>query len=1249
MRKREDENRQGGGNNNKQRRNRGRHSTNKDDDEDGGGGGHGKQNSSNNRVGGSHLSPRVCGFFRGLRTLPPLRRRMIATASAAILIAILLCLLLILHEMAAPSGTDRGGGGVLSFFSSSVGNNDSSRNGKQPSERERPAAHAGLSGELTDEQRTVYVQQVALLSGVAPEQIMGECMKDQKVGGGTFKSCHDVLVAEARKHASQQQQQGTKADARTSLFMDGLKPSYLEVRHRRHPIITVAQLEAMATGAVPVLTMPMANSNKRKKKNEGVAAKDDDNDDGGKQGSSALVFTRDGMTAADRSLEDAVHYLMPPVQRAAGLREELEAILAFGARDAGEATTVANREKTLSYLVDEGLGRRRFTPPSSSSSSSSPASYQDAPHLSEKGRELLVKRIHTANNNSKNGNAAAIVPGLWWSLEWDNFTEELPFVLASTRKRSASFTTAAFHFPGGSRFRAKAGLVHSTSGGGVGGAPSVLTAPNNNNGGGAPPSSSSPPAAIEVLGYAANQGPRYVQQSFVKLAQTGPGGKLAQQNIYLGMAALETVEPMNVMPSPGGGGVGGSGAPHKHSALYANGKYNAGGVGAAVVLTKSGRKVPLKASFSASAAAPVSRQGLTHLVFAAHWDTLPDYHVSDNVYRRKRGLDPFGADGEGKPVFVGACDSAVPMVYLLRKMKNVAALSDVAEALAALYLEDHESNNMNTNKSEKEMGIPGVTKLFRDTPAADVRRRLERVLSPAHHALVYKYYFATSEDEDNENKISAKPTGACYTDFRRHSAAMANDRTAGAGATFLAEDRRIDIRTLLDWVQHLPAMTTLFLDGEEALQQWQFNDNTYGSRHLASKYSAAAAPERRVSTTATTANNNGVVGAPISKMEDIDLFLLYDLLGPAGTPMQNLFPGHSGIFYAELARLETMKRARAFAHGNAVTHHLLTAAADSGGGGGRGPHTLLSEIVSAVPPPPMADKVDTTAGLTSSSSLTDRQRISLRVDGPVQRDLVSDLVAGDAAVMASLAEVLAENDHMKLTYNASRRLLLRVEDESKQPTEDNEKEEEHKNNSPVADAFDVVRELYSTVPHAWRVFGSPHEMYTLHGPVLSMHDRHTTALLAADPFLRFFQMMPPATFKRHGYYSGGKEAADVDDNDKKNMGEEEKQKKRQQETAAYVTTRRYLRYLQGRNTNIFFDPASTPLPLRSTFELTVDDDHRHWLDSQRVLHLISVPFPTRWHTYADNGDSIDDGTMTDMWAVMWDFTLSLGEFWETQK
>jgi glutaminyl-peptide cyclotransferase len=87
----------------------------------------------------------------------------------------------------------------------------------------------------------------------------------------------------------------------------------------------------------------------------------------------------------------------------------------------------------------------------------------------------------------------------------------------------------------------------------------------------------------------------------------------------------------------------------------------------------------------------------------------------------------------------------------------------------------------------------------------------------------------------------------------------------------------IATRGTINELKRLPhRITAMFFDGEEAFKDWKGTDNTYGSRHLAKLWNMTGAAK------------------------DIDLFVLLDLIGPAGVTFHNFYPQKTGKFYEKL-------------------------------------------------------------------------------------------------------------------------------------------------------------------------------------------------------------------------------------------------------------------------------------------------------------------------------------------------------------
>ncbi|GET85828.1 glutaminyl cyclase, putative [Leishmania tarentolae] len=490
--------------------------------------------------------------------------------------------------------------------------------------------------------------------------------------------------------------------------------------------------------------------------------------------------------------------------------------------------------------------------------------------------------------------------------------------------------------------------------------------------------------------------------------------------------------------------------------------------GTRVVLSShaKGERVPLKPSLSAQAAEPASQQPIKHAVLAAHWDSKYFADLS----------------------FLGACDSAMPLVFLLRTIKNIAVLTDVAEALTESYKAER-SGAVGSDVSDV---IPGLTSTFRNaTTEAEVRQRLSTLLSPAHHALLYQYFFA-----------------------RPYSVGGAPENVTAEGTQNHPTKVEVDVRAWLDWVQHLPILSVILFDGEEAYKKWSGEDNTYGSRRLAQRWRSTPSVMR-------TRYSDG----PQSLYDSVDLFSLYDLMGPAGTTFSNMYPTQSGIFYAGLSQRERELRHRAMKYSSAISAELLW------------------RYHEAIALPQASERV--------------KADPFLRVLGPSPHEAVAAINA------AYTRQLLANNDS---------------------------------------------RPSAMSLPLSWLMYGAPHEMFTLHSVARTSHSIR---------FVENFDQL--RVYDKLNREIAAKSNFDAED------------------------------YLNNVNHNIFFSPSQEKDLRRSRDVFLADDDHKHWLDTQRVLHLIPVPFPKSWHTVNDNGSNVHDGTSTDLAGLLWSTVLELGDYWTRKE
>ncbi|OLL26145.1 Glutaminyl-peptide cyclotransferase-like protein [Neolecta irregularis DAH-3] len=105
----------------------------------------------------------------------------------------------------------------------------------------------------------------------------------------------------------------------------------------------------------------------------------------------------------------------------------------------------------------------------------------------------------------------------------------------------------------------------------------------------------------------------------------------------------------------------------------------------------------------------------------------------------------------------------------------------------------------------------------------------------------------------------------------------------------------------------------IFFDGEEAIVQWNGDDNTYGSRHLATKW------EQQM----MTAGNRG------SRLSSIELFVLLDLLGSAEPEMVS-YSRTTRWAYDHLSTLEARLRSSKLAFSNPSKNWFVETKGTSG-------------------------------------------------------------------------------------------------------------------------------------------------------------------------------------------------------------------------------------------------------------------------------------------------------------------------------
>lgn len=292
-----------------------------------------------------------------------------------------------------------------------------------------------------------------------------------------------------------------------------------------------------------------------------------------------------------------------------------------------------------------------------------------------------------------------------------------------------------------------------------------------------------------------------------------------------------------------------------------------------------------------------------HIVLAAHWDTK---------------WEPTG--------MLGAIDSTVSLLILQQLMRDVLWWRElnILIRLALEEEEEEEEKKKNSNSTASNTRSPVAAAPLRELATeAKIRALLEQLLHPSYAAVLLEYTFplGLTEEEGQQEKTHAQ-----------RGASTSKRQTMSA---------HYHHYTLLDWltaVEHLPAISIQFLDGEEAFIQWENDDHTYGSRHLAEEWkrkpwrpqeareqhwlyqpSSLCAPPPSTTTTTveeqsekdtssrTTSSRTAVspVVVPATWMSSVDAYILLDLIGSRGkSTFRNLFPDLSGHLYEELVRKE---------------------------------------------------------------------------------------------------------------------------------------------------------------------------------------------------------------------------------------------------------------------------------------------------------------------------------------------------------
>lgn len=104
----------------------------------------------------------------------------------------------------------------------------------------------------------------------------------------------------------------------------------------------------------------------------------------------------------------------------------------------------------------------------------------------------------------------------------------------------------------------------------------------------------------------------------------------------------------------------------------------------------------------------------------------------------------------------------------------------------------------------------------------------------------------------------------------------------------------------------------IFLDGEEAFSQWTDQDSTYGARHLATKWEQkgvfhASSGNQNNAAVIEGEGGHGIAAPRRSKLEEIDVFVLLDLIGTKDTVIKSYYPNTDWL-HSHLSELEGVYR-----------------------------------------------------------------------------------------------------------------------------------------------------------------------------------------------------------------------------------------------------------------------------------------------------------------------------------------------------
>lgn len=327
-----------------------------------------------------------------------------------------------------------------------------------------------------------------------------------------------------------------------------------------------------------------------------------------------------------------------------------------------------------------------------------------------------------------------------------------------------------------------------------------------------------------------------------------------------------------------------------------------------------------------------------HIVLAAHWDSKREPH----------GM-------------LGAMDSAVSILLLRQWMQEVVWWKELSQLIqwALIEEQEHEEGAKTSDDFTREHEAVSLLSISDEKFCSF----LQTLLHPAHAAVFLEYAFPSSTPVSSPSSFSTlrRPLHPHHQEDDDRSLEKRVKRVVGtlseAWKTFPFSSPTDPARNpshfssspsnpatpptttpsyaLREWciaASALPDVTVLFFDGEEALVEWEGEDHTYGSRHLAQRWretpwyhrecpnenvGQGGVEERKHDDTSTKlgkttnkpSSGESHSSFPSTWMSSISTFILLDLIGgDEEGKFINFFPDVSGHLFSDLHHLEAQRR-----------------------------------------------------------------------------------------------------------------------------------------------------------------------------------------------------------------------------------------------------------------------------------------------------------------------------------------------------